>query len=178
MNFVVKAINERPLTGNMFLNLAMEYVDSLNQKDWSLQVLSSFEKVVQIESERFSEKLFESIRDKIAKDCGPNRMPFYHDDLLSRQSRMIKSANQYLNEKLGSIVDCRNLVELSNLIEKRIRTFFKDVFKENENVSRGLSLQYLQQVIDNDISPIRINSAEDIKPHLIAQMKAEYCSVL
>ena len=56
---------------------------------------------------------------------------------------MIKSANQYLNEKLGSIVDCRNLVELSNKIEERIRTFFKDVFKENEKVSRGLSLQYL-----------------------------------
>ena len=56
---------------------------------------------------------------------------------------MIKSANAYLNEKLGSIVDCRNLVELSNKIETRIRTFFKDVFKENEKVSRGLSLQYL-----------------------------------
>ena len=36
MNFVVKAINDRPLTGNMFLNLAMEYIDSLNQKDWNL----------------------------------------------------------------------------------------------------------------------------------------------
>ena len=107
-----------------------------------------------------------------------NRMPFDHDDLLSRQSRMIKSANQYLNEKLGSIVDCRNLVELSNKIEERIRTFFKDVFKENEKVSRGLSLKYLQQVIDSDVSPISISEAEDIKPHLIAQMKAEYCSVL
>ena len=30
MNFVVKTINERPLTGNMFLNLAMEYIDALN----------------------------------------------------------------------------------------------------------------------------------------------------
>ena len=46
MNFVVKAINDRPLTGNMFLNLAMEYVEALNQKDWTLQVLPSFEKVV------------------------------------------------------------------------------------------------------------------------------------
>ena len=83
-NHVVKAINDRPLTGNMFLNLAMEYVEAINQKDWTLQVLPSFEKVVQIESQRFSEKLFESIRDKIAKDCGVNRMPFDQDDLLSR----------------------------------------------------------------------------------------------
>ena len=83
MNYVVKAINERPLTGNMFLNLAMEYIDALNQNE-TLYVLPSFEKVVQIESERFSEKLFESIRDKIAKDCGVNRMPFDIDDLQKR----------------------------------------------------------------------------------------------
>ena len=91
---------------------------------------------------------------------------------------MIKSANQYLNEKLGSIVDCRNLVDLSILIEKRIRTFFKDVFKENEQVSRTMSLNHLQQVIDTDVTPINIKEAEDVKPHLIAQMKAEYCQVL
>ena len=105
-------------------------------------------------------------------------MPFDIEDLQKRQARMIKSANQYLNEKLGSIVDCRNLVDLSILIEKRIRTFFKDVFKENEQVSRTLSLNYLQQVIDTDVSPISIKEAEDVKPHLIAQMKAEYCQVL
>ena len=30
-NHVVKAIGDRHLTGNMLLNLAMEYVESLNQ---------------------------------------------------------------------------------------------------------------------------------------------------
>jgi len=45
MNFVVKAINNRPLTGNMFLNLAMEYIECLNQNE-TLYVLPSFEKVV------------------------------------------------------------------------------------------------------------------------------------
>ena len=30
MNFAVKAINDRPLTGNMLLNLAMEYIEALN----------------------------------------------------------------------------------------------------------------------------------------------------
>jgi hypothetical protein len=83
MNFAVKAINHRPLTGNMLLNLAMEYVDTLNQNE-TLYIVPTFEKVVQIESERFSEKLFESIKDKIAKDCGVSRMPFEHEELLKR----------------------------------------------------------------------------------------------
>ena len=67
-NAVVKAFGERHLTGNMLLNLAMEFVDALNQNS-VVHVLPAFERVVLIESERFSEKLFESIKNKIAKDC-------------------------------------------------------------------------------------------------------------
>ena len=52
----------------MLLNLAMEFVDALNQNS-VVQVLPAFERVVLIESERFSEKLFESIKNKIARDC-------------------------------------------------------------------------------------------------------------
>ena len=36
----------------------------------------------------------------------------------------------------------------------------------------------IEEVIETDVSPINIKEAEDIKPHLIAQMKAEYCQVL
>ena len=74
-NHVVKAVGERHLTGNMLLNLAMEYVEALNQ-DQPVHVLPAFERVVLIECERFSEKLFESIKNKIARDCSVQRMPF------------------------------------------------------------------------------------------------------
>ena len=59
------------------------------------------------------------------------------------QSRVIKSANQYLNDKLGRIVDCKNLVQISSDVEERIRAYFKDFFKENEQVSRSNSLSYI-----------------------------------
>lgn len=93
----------------MLLNLAMEFVDSLNANQ-TVNIEASFERVVLIESERFSEKLFESIKSKIAKDCAKQRMPFDRDELFRMQARVIKSANQYLGEKLRSIVDCKNLV--------------------------------------------------------------------
>lgn len=59
------------------------------------------------------------------------------------QTRVIKSANQYLNEKLGSIVDCKHLVQISTDVELRIRAYFKDFFAENESVSRSASLSYI-----------------------------------
>lgn len=79
-NIVVKAVADRNLTGNMLLNLAMEYVDALNQNQ-NVHILPSFERVVLIECERFSEKLFESIKNKISKDCARTRMPFDSEDL-------------------------------------------------------------------------------------------------
>jgi hypothetical protein len=41
----VKTIGNRPLTGSMFLGLALEYVDALNRKEIPV-ILSSFERVV------------------------------------------------------------------------------------------------------------------------------------
>ena len=60
----IKMINNRPLTGSMLLGLALEYVDALNSKDVPV-VMTSFERVVQVESRRFTEKLFEEVSMKL-----------------------------------------------------------------------------------------------------------------
>ena len=59
-------------------------------------------------------------------------MPFDKEQLSRIQNRVIKSASQYLNDKLGRIVDCKHLVQISSDVEVRIRAYFKDVFQENE----------------------------------------------
>jgi hypothetical protein len=141
-NSVVKAIADRNLTGNMLLNLAMEYVEALNQNQ-VVHILPSFERVVLIECERLSEKLFESIKNKIKRDCARSRMPFDNEELSKMQNRVIKSGNQYLNEKLGRIVDCKHLVQISADVEQRIRDYFKDIFKENAQASRSASLNFI-----------------------------------
>jgi hypothetical protein len=105
--------------------------------------MSSFERVVLIESERFSEKLFESIKQKILTDCPRDKMPFSEGQLEKMQTRVLRSANFYLNDKLGKIVDCRNLVDLSQDMEERIRAYFKDIYKDNQSVSKTESLNFL-----------------------------------
>jgi hypothetical protein len=41
----IKMINNRPLTGSMFLGIALEYVDALNNREIPV-VMTSFERVV------------------------------------------------------------------------------------------------------------------------------------
>ena len=59
----IKTINNKPLTGSMLLGLALEYVSALNNREIPV-ILNSFERVVQVESRRFTEKLFEEITAK------------------------------------------------------------------------------------------------------------------
>ena len=54
----MKAINSRPLTGYMFLGLALEFVEYFNRKETPI-VMQSYERVVSIESERFVEQLYD-----------------------------------------------------------------------------------------------------------------------
>ena len=50
----IKTINNKPVTGYMLLGMALEFVDCFNRKEAPI-VLTSFERVVSIESERFVE---------------------------------------------------------------------------------------------------------------------------
>ena len=65
----------------MLLNLALDYVDTLNSGQ-AVHILSAFERVVLIESERFCEKLFESIKTRISQDCASHLMPFNSEELM------------------------------------------------------------------------------------------------
>lgn len=64
----------------MLLGLALEYVDALNNKSIPV-VLSSFERVVQVESRRFTEKLFEEVINRIKAATDESLMPFEEEDL-------------------------------------------------------------------------------------------------
>lgn len=60
----IKSINNRPLTGYMLLGLALDISDSFNRGEVPI-VMSAFERVVSIESERFLEQLYEETLAKI-----------------------------------------------------------------------------------------------------------------
>lgn len=56
----LKQVGGRALSSGMLLGLAMEYVEAINNHEVPV-VMSCFERVVQVESRRFAEKLFEEL---------------------------------------------------------------------------------------------------------------------
>ena len=61
----LKTIGNKALTGNMLLGLALEFVEALNNKEVPV-IMSSFERVVQVESRRFTEKMYEEVTNKLS----------------------------------------------------------------------------------------------------------------
>lgn len=57
-------VNGKALTASMLLGIALEYVDAINSQEVPV-VMNCFERVVQVESRRFTEKLFEEITQQM-----------------------------------------------------------------------------------------------------------------
>lgn len=122
----VKTINGKALNGSMLLGLALEYLDALNNKEVPV-ILSSFERVVQVESRRFTEKLFEEVTAKLAQVCDESLMPFEEEDLDQIYRDIVDYSNKRLADKLSDISSVENLVEMRHEFEKRLRSYFKGI---------------------------------------------------
>ena len=120
----VKTINGKALNSSMLLGMAMEYVDSINNQEIPT-VMNSFERVVQVESRRFTEKLFDEITQKIRQECDESLMPFneFNDDEDSETTlenileRFIGYADKRIGEQLGEVASVETLLDLREEFE-------------------------------------------------------------
>ena len=108
-NHRVKEINGKPMTGYMLLNLALEYVDALNNSA-PIAILKSFEKVINIECDRYTEALFEKIKARTDTVYSVAKMPFEKSELQSGRRLILTYAFSKLSEKLAQILDTTSLV--------------------------------------------------------------------
>ena len=108
-NHRVKEINGKPMTGYMLLNLALEYVDALNNSA-PIAILQSFEKVINIECDRYTEALFEKIKARTDTVYSVAKMPFEKSELQSGRRLILTYAFSKLSEKLAQILDTTSLV--------------------------------------------------------------------
>jgi len=92
-----KRVGGKCLSGAMLLGLALEYVEAVNNKEVPT-VLSSFERVVQVESARTTEKLFDEVTTRVRSQCDEALMPFEEEDLDQAYQETVDWANKRLAE--------------------------------------------------------------------------------
>eukprot|EP00347_Sterkiella_histriomuscorum_P019169 403342679 len=176
--FKLKTVNGKALNGSMLLGMALEYVDALNSHEIPT-VISSFERVVQVESRRVTEKLFEEITNMLRQQLDEGLMPFEEEEMEEVFTELVDGfANRRICEKLSDIASVENLVELRAEFEKRVRSYFKTIVETNANESRTFCLNLLHNLQTAKLTDLKIGDINDIQPHLMTQYKNQYASLL
>lgn len=96
----LKEVGGKALTASMLLGLAMEYVEAINNQEVPV-VMSCFERVIQVESRRFTEKLFEEVTAKMLRECPESAMPI-------NGGEDEEDCDPYLDEVLERYIDYAN----------------------------------------------------------------------
>ena len=73
----------------MLLNLALEYVDTINRQEKPV-IESSFERVLQMESFTVTDQIFSKSIKYSSEACCEQNMPFDHDTLIKIRNNMVK----------------------------------------------------------------------------------------
>lgn len=104
---------------------------------------------MQVESRRFTEKLFDELTHVIRQECAEALMPFEEgtedeSGLEAKLAKYIEYADNRLCEQLGDIASVEALIEWREEFEKRLRGFFKEEVRQaNDLVSQEKALNLL-----------------------------------
>lgn len=140
----LKQVGGRALSSGMLLGLAMEYVEAINNQEVPV-VMSCFERVVQVESRRFAEKLFEELAQRMGAEV--NEMPYEDGELAERLDAYCAEADERICKQLGEVASTESLIDLRQDFEKRLRGYFKeDVRLVNRQMSEAQCLQELEDL--------------------------------
>ena len=173
----VKSVNGKALTSSMLLGMAMEYVDAINNQEIPV-VMNCFDRVVQVESRRFTEKLFEEMTHRIRQECDEALMPFEEDDSILIQH--ISYADRRLAEQLGDVASVESLIDWREDFEKRLRSYFKETIREsNKLISRHHCMNLLQTlaVARPIASKLRLSDVKDIDATAMDKVRLECTSI-
>lgn len=130
----VKMVNGKALTASMLLGIALEYVDAINSQEVPV-VMNCFERVVQVESRRFTEKLFEEITQQMNSENSLPLLEYGADESLqSLLQKYVDIADSKISNQLSEVASVENLIEIREEFEQRLRTYFKESVKEQNTL--------------------------------------------
>lgn len=172
----VKVVNGIPLTASMFMGLAMEYIESLNNQEIPT-ILSSFERVLQDESRRHSEKILEDLEIKITENFPENLMPFDENNLMESIEKLKFAATNELIKKLHGLGTGSELVESIEIFEERIKILIEKIKDKNKEMSEEYCKDLLQKLEEKMVFP-KIQATTDVKPTIMIEYSSEWANFI
>jgi hypothetical protein len=140
-----KIISGKSINSSMFLGLALEYVDSLNDEK-TPTIVTALDRVVYAESNKLMDNLFEDLRSEIATKINRSKFPIEKEDLEELLSRIKEQFLERIHRQLSPILDVDSIIKNQNgfldkfkyLCEEKMNENYTDSFLYNFSILRNL----------------------------------------
>eukprot|EP00830_Metopus_es_P005113 TRINITY_DN1472_c0_g1_i2.p1 TRINITY_DN1472_c0_g1~~TRINITY_DN1472_c0_g1_i2.p1 ORF type:complete len:859 (-),score=219.71 TRINITY_DN1472_c0_g1_i2:17-2593(-) len=172
----VKTVNGMPLTATMFMGLALEYIQSLNDQE-TPTILTALERVLLDEARKHTEAIFVNFQDKIGEKVPSTVMPMEETDLRQVVNQTQLEVSGELIRKLHDLCSPTDLSDSYNKFEARLKMEIESLAKANFQSSEDLCDQLLQKLTEKMSLP-KIQSTSDVKPTLMIEFTSEWTRVI
>lgn len=155
-----KIINGKTLNSSMFLGLALEYVDSLNNET-TPTITTALDRVVYAESNKIMNKLFEDLRVEVDNRANRNRFPIDKEDLEEILDRVKFEFTERIHLQLSPILDVDEIIRSQNgFLEK-----FKYIAAEKSEENYKDSFMYNFGLLKNLMKCVPFEQLLDMDPN-------------
>lgn len=125
-----KIINGKTLNSSMFLGLALEYVDSLNNET-TPTISTALDRVIYAESNKIMNKLFEDLLVDIEKRADRNKFPIDKEDLDEILTRIKYEFIERIHLQLSPILDVDEIIRNQNGFLEKFKYIATEKSAEN-----------------------------------------------
>eukprot|EP00826_Nyctotherus_ovalis_P003519 TRINITY_DN10719_c0_g1_i1.p1 TRINITY_DN10719_c0_g1~~TRINITY_DN10719_c0_g1_i1.p1 ORF type:complete len:876 (+),score=306.37 TRINITY_DN10719_c0_g1_i1:107-2734(+) len=172
----VKTVNGVPLTASMYMGLALEYIQSLNDRE-TPTVLTALERVLLDEARKHSEAIFEKFSVELGDKLDPSLFPMEECEVAQAIDECKKKAYNEFIQRLHSLCSGNDLAENYKKFEGRIKVETDRINEMNVNNSDEKSKELLQVLFEKLALP-RVQSTNDIKPTLTIEFTSEWSRLI
>eukprot|EP00826_Nyctotherus_ovalis_P039863 TRINITY_DN3866_c0_g2_i4.p1 TRINITY_DN3866_c0_g2~~TRINITY_DN3866_c0_g2_i4.p1 ORF type:complete len:780 (+),score=309.70 TRINITY_DN3866_c0_g2_i4:73-2412(+) len=172
----VKTVRGVALTASMFMGLALEYIQSLNDHE-TPTILTALERVLLDEARKNTESLFESFSGKLEERAPPSSMPMEEEDLTSIIDQCKLETSGELIRKLHELCSPNDLVDNYSKFDARLKIEVEKARESNLGYSEESCRAVLQELTEKMTLP-KIQGIADVKPTLMLEFTGEWSRLI
>ncbi len=172
----VKTVNGIPLTASMFMGLALEYIQSLNDQE-TPTILTALERVLLDEARRHTENIFESFATKLNEKLPPSVMPMDEEEMNQTVEQLKLEVSGELVRQLHELCSPSDLMDNYSKFQTRLKIEIDKTAQTNHSYSEEKCKELLQMLADKMTLP-KVQSTTDVKPTLMIEFTGEWTRII
>ena len=142
-----KTVKGIPITGAMYLSMACEYVNSINDGD-TPEILPALDRVLHIEARKIKEQVYETFSSKLKDKLNENLFPIEQTRVTETIEGSVQEAMTSLLSKLGEILSTNESLDEIHDFQKQAKVDIDRIMDANKLISEEHCRALFQKLIE------------------------------